>query len=93
MQQMCIGWRNSSVHFPLASGAPAGEDLKSAAWCLSEYSVSEVAAKSGLQACLIRGLMKQAIAIDMIYPDGTLNDSAGKLLSGIMAREIKGAVR
>lgn len=90
MQQLCVGWRNAEVKFPYDDLIPEDcEDYKSEAWELSDYNPVDVADKGGFSVGSIKLLMRQAVAIDMVFPDGSLNDAATKVLSAIIAKQIR----
>jgi hypothetical protein len=95
LQDLIVGWRNTPVTFPLQEPLPnlAPEELKKVAWELCQYDITELAARSGLNPLEIPPYLRQAAAIDAIFPDGTLNEMAEKLISAIIAKSIRGATQ
>lgn len=94
LQNICIAWRNCLVEFPLLEPVPSDAKIdKILAWKYVSYDVHELADKSGHPPahCII--YMQQSISMDMIYPDGTLNRAAEKLMSAIIAKSIKEAAK
>lgn len=94
LQNICIAWRSCSVDFPLDRVVTDfSKTAKAAAWEFVKYDALELSEKSGLSIGFCGVYVRQAIALDMIYPDGTLNHAAEKLLSAIIAKSIKEAAK
>lgn len=93
LQDFAVGWRNSTIIYPADQEVPNADDLKSALWEICQFDWMEISHKSALTISECKLLYRNAVAMDLIYPDGTLNEAANKLLSGIIAKNIKGAVK
>lgn len=93
-QNLCIGWRNTTVTLPLEQTIPDEGDVYKQAWALAQYDLAELSEKSSIHITEgLRGLVQKAAALGIIYPDGTINEAAGKLLSAIIAKEVKNAAK
>lgn len=96
-QNLCLGWRNTHVTFSADQPTPDTGDpteTHAAAWQHAQYDLAELAQKSGIHLTEgLRGLIHKAAGLGMIYPDGTINEAAGKLLSAIIAKEVKQAAK
>ena len=88
-QNLCLGWRNTKV-VPPHGEIPAEEEPEKLAWKLCQYDSQELSAKSGIRAIEgLSGLVTKAAALGLIYPDGTINEAASKVLAAIITKELK----
>ena len=93
-QSLCLGWRNTRITFPADETMPDVPDAFAEAWKICHYNLMELSDKSGiLKTQGIAAMVENAAYLGMIYPDGTLNESASKLLSAIIAKEVKNAAK
>lgn len=80
-----VEWR------PPPEDVPDVDDIRiwREAWKYVDYDIYEVSVVANVPLRTVEGLMQRAIAVRLVYPDGTLNKYAAQYMRRYIAKHVK----